>query len=91
MGYDNRYSSLVQELVLYVEKKESALDDVALDKVELILKHKRFHNLRIITRFSLHNTFMAVFDNVSYIIGNGFYLHHGVTSSYKSFAIQSSV
>lgn len=30
---------------------------------------------------------MASFDNVLYIIGNGFDLHHGVLSSYKSFAI----
>lgn len=30
---------------------------------------------------------MASFDNVLYIIGNGFDLHHGVMSSYKSFAI----
>jgi hypothetical protein len=30
---------------------------------------------------------MASFDNVLYVIGNGFDLHHGVMSSYKSFAI----
>ena len=30
---------------------------------------------------------MASFDNVLYIIGNGFDLHHGVMSSYKSFAM----
>lgn len=30
---------------------------------------------------------MASFDNVLYIIGNGFDLHHGVLSSYKSFSI----
>lgn len=29
---------------------------------------------------------MALFDNVLYIIGNGFDLHHGVMSSYRSFA-----
>ena len=30
---------------------------------------------------------MVSFDNVLYIIGNGFDLHHGVMSSYKSFAM----
>ena len=35
--------------------------------------------------------FMASFDNVLYIIGNGFDLHHGVMSSFKSFAIWDDV
>lgn len=35
----------------------------------------------------LKNNIMTSFDNVLYIIGNGFDLHHGVLSSYRSFSL----